>query len=183
MTTTRRACIHRRMTCGCISPDSPPESFWRPEQILGLLPFDSPQEKDLAAGQPSGEQFDVGARHGEEVCKKRNDGLVGAAFERRSVHGDFQLSGGAFAIDAGDGGLLRAGLGADGEGDAGRGFADHALSSDSAGAGFLRGPKSAVPMRMRVAPSSMAMGKSPLIPMERTWSERRGWAAAQRSRH
>jgi hypothetical protein len=48
-----------------------------------------------------------------------------AAFDGWGVDGDFQLGGCAFAVDAGDGGFLRSGMGSDGEGYSACGGAEH----------------------------------------------------------
>src|SRR5580692_9302361 len=114
-----------------------------------------------------------------EECKQR---FVGAAFDRWSMDGNLQLRRGAFAIDTDDCSFLRAGLRADGESDSSFHNAEHSLAHSGGPLYGARLPNRAVPMRMRVAPSSMASGKSPLMPMERTRRFSFGYDATQRSR-
>ena len=96
------------------------------ERGLGLRKGDSAQAEDLAAGRFAGKQLDGGFGNGKRLGQEGDERLVGAAFERWRMHGDLELSGCAFPVEAGDGGPLCAGLRADGKRDSGGGFADHA---------------------------------------------------------
>jgi len=88
---------------------------------------DAFEEEDFAAVEFAGEELDGGAGDGEGVGEEADEGFICAAFDGRSLDGDLELSGIAFAVDAGEGGLFCAGLGAESDCASGGGFADHAL--------------------------------------------------------
>src|ERR1035437_6511334 len=139
----------------------------------------SPQQKDLAPRQRARLQLHGLLPHAQRLGQKRNQRLVGAAFRRRRVHGNLQLRRRTLAINPRDGRLLCAGLRANGQRHSFNGRPQHQAVSPFA----VRAPNSAVPTRMRVAPSSIASTKSSLMPIESVSIEILGYAAAQRSLH
>src|SRR6185437_3382679 len=93
------------------------------------------KEEYLAAVRLTGDERDVLARQREQLGKECDKSFVGSAFDGRRVDRDLELRGVAFAVNAGQGGFLRAGLRANGERDAFRGFPQEfaAHSSESSG--------------------------------------------------